>query len=102
MALAEKEDVPLYFEAAVAGGIPIIKVVREALVGNHIQSIYGIINGLAEQGKAVIVISSEMPELLGISDRIYVMNEGAFVAEMPTREATQERIMRAIMKSWEN
>ena len=43
--LAEQEDVPLYFEAAVAGGIPIIKVVREALVGNHIQSIYGIING---------------------------------------------------------
>ena len=45
VALAEKEDVPLYFEAAVAGGIPIIKVVREALVGNHIQAIYGIING---------------------------------------------------------
>jgi putative multiple sugar transport system ATP-binding protein len=62
--------------------------------------IYGIINGLAEAGKAVIVISSEMPELLGISDRIYVMNEGRFVAEMPTREASQEIIMRAIMKSW--
>jgi homoserine dehydrogenase len=43
--LAEQEDVPLYFEAAVAGGIPIIKIVREALVGNHIRSIYGIING---------------------------------------------------------
>ncbi len=38
--------------------------------------IYGIINKLAEQGKAIIVISSEMPELLGVSDRIYVMNEG--------------------------
>ncbi len=63
--------------------------------------IYGIINQLAAQGKAVIVISSEMPELLGISDRIYVMNEGRFVAEMPTKEATQEKIMRAIMKSWE-
>jgi putative multiple sugar transport system ATP-binding protein len=62
--------------------------------------IYGIINQLAEAGKAVIVISSEMPELLGISDRIYVMNEGRFVAEMPTKEATQEKIMRAIMKSW--
>jgi homoserine dehydrogenase len=45
IALAEKMDVPLYFEAAVAGGIPIIKSVREALVGNHIQAIYGIING---------------------------------------------------------
>jgi len=64
--------------------------------------IYGIINRLAEEGKAIIVISSEMPELLGISDRIYVMNEGRFVAEMPAREASQERIMRAIMKSWEN
>ena len=64
--------------------------------------IYGIINQLAKAGKAVIVISSEMPELLGISDRIYVMNEGRFVAEMPTREASQEKIMRAIMKSWEN
>ena len=63
--------------------------------------IYGIINQLAAQGKAVIVISSEMPELLGISDRIYVMNEGRVVAEMPTKEATQEKIMRAIMKSWE-
>jgi putative multiple sugar transport system ATP-binding protein len=63
--------------------------------------IYGIINALAEQGKAVIVISSEMPELLGISDRIYVMNEGRFVAEMATREASQEKIMRAIMNSWE-
>jgi putative multiple sugar transport system ATP-binding protein len=64
--------------------------------------IYGIINKLAEAGKAVIVISSEMPELLGISDRIYVMNEGRFVGEMPTKQASQEKIMRAIMKSWEN
>jgi putative multiple sugar transport system ATP-binding protein len=63
--------------------------------------IYGIINQLAEAGKAVIVISSEMQELLGISDRIYVMNEGRFVAEMPAKQATQEKIMRAIMKSWE-
>ncbi len=63
--------------------------------------IYGIINQLAEAGKAVIVISSEMPELLGITDRIYVMNDGRFVAEMPTKQATQEKIMRAIMKSWD-
>ncbi len=64
--------------------------------------IYGIINKLAEEGKAVIVISSEMPELLGISDRIHVMNDGRFVAEMAAKEATQEKIMRAIMKSWEH
>jgi len=61
--------------------------------------IYGIINELAEQGKAVIVISSEMPELLGICDRIYVINEGAVVGEMPAADASQEKIMRAIMNS---
>lgn len=60
--------------------------------------IYTLITQLADEGKCVIVISSEMPELLGITDRIYVMNEGAFVAEMPTAEASQEKIMRAIMK----
>jgi putative multiple sugar transport system ATP-binding protein len=64
--------------------------------------IYSIINKLAGEGKAVIVMSSEMPELLGISDRIYVMNEGKFVAEMLAKDATQEKIMRAIMKSWEH
>ena len=64
--------------------------------------IYGIINKLAESGKAIIVISSEMPELLGITDRIYVMNEGRFVGEMPTAQASQEAIMRTIMKSWEH
>ena len=63
--------------------------------------IYGIINRLASEGKAIVMISSEMPELLGITDRIYVMNEGRFVAEMPVKEASQEKIMRAIMKSWE-
>jgi putative multiple sugar transport system ATP-binding protein len=64
--------------------------------------IYGIINALAESGKAVILISSEMPELLGMSDRIYVMNDGRIVGEMPTGEATQEKIMHTIMKSWED
>jgi putative multiple sugar transport system ATP-binding protein len=64
--------------------------------------IYGIINALAESGKAVIIISSEMPELLGMTDRIYIMNDGRIVGEMPTVEATQEKIMHAIMKSWED
>lgn len=64
--------------------------------------IYGIINALAESGKAVIIISSEMPELLGMTDRIYIMNDGRIVGEMPTEEATQEKIMHAIMKSWED
>jgi len=59
--------------------------------------IYSIINGLAEAGKGVVVISSEMAELIGICDRIYVMNDGAFVGEFAGSEATQEKIMRAIM-----
>jgi putative multiple sugar transport system ATP-binding protein len=63
--------------------------------------IYSIINGLAEDGKGVLMISSEMPELLGMCDRIYVMNEGRFVGEFPGAEATQESIMRAIMRSKE-
>jgi putative multiple sugar transport system ATP-binding protein len=61
--------------------------------------IYTIINQLAAQGKAIIVISSEMPELLGITDRLYVMNEGRIVGEMPTRDASQEKIMRSIMRA---
>ncbi len=62
--------------------------------------IYGIVNDLAASGKGVIVISSEMPELLGICDRIYVMNEGRFVDEMPAKGATQEKIMASIMKQY--
>jgi putative multiple sugar transport system ATP-binding protein len=60
--------------------------------------IYTIIAALAAEGKAVIVISSEMPELLGITDRIYVMNEGRIVGEMAAAEASQEKIMRAIVR----
>jgi putative multiple sugar transport system ATP-binding protein len=60
--------------------------------------IYTIIARLAAEGKAVIVISSEMPELLGVSDRIYVMNEGRIVGEMAASEASQEKIMRAIVR----
>ncbi|MCK0197694.1 sugar ABC transporter ATP-binding protein [Ancylobacter sp. 6x-1] len=63
--------------------------------------IYCIINELAESGRGVVVISSEMPELIGICDRICVMNEGAFVGEFPGTEATQEKIMRAIMRKAE-
>lgn len=63
--------------------------------------IYTIINQLAAEGKGVLMISSEMPELLGNCDRIYVMNEGRIVAELPKGEASQESIMRAIMRSGE-
>ncbi|OIS91885.1 multiple monosaccharide ABC transporter ATP-binding protein [Brucella cytisi] len=61
--------------------------------------IYTIINSLADSGKGVVVISSEMPELIGICDRIVVMHEGAFVGEVAGEEATQENIMRAIMRN---
>ncbi|MDV7269974.1 multiple monosaccharide ABC transporter ATP-binding protein [Thioclava sp. A2] len=59
--------------------------------------IYSIINDLSAQGKGVVMISSEMPELLGMCDRIYVMNEGAFVGELPASDASQERIMSLIV-----
>ncbi|WP_424930305.1 multiple monosaccharide ABC transporter ATP-binding protein [Amaricoccus tamworthensis] len=59
--------------------------------------IYNIINDLSRDGKGVVMISSEMPELLGMCDRIYVMNEGAFVGELSAEEASQERIMSMIV-----
>jgi len=59
--------------------------------------IYSIINTLADQGRGVIMISSEMPELLGMCDRIYVMNKGSFVGELTRADASQERIMEMIM-----
>ena len=61
--------------------------------------IYTIINKLADEGKSVIFISSELPEILGISDRIYVMNDGQIVGEFRRGEATQEGIMKCIMQS---
>jgi len=61
--------------------------------------IYCIINDLVKAGKSVVMISSELPEVIGMSDRIYVMNEGKFIAEMPASEATQENIMAEIIKS---
>ncbi|MCI6799359.1 MAG: sugar ABC transporter ATP-binding protein [Spirochaetia bacterium] len=61
--------------------------------------IYCIINKMIADGKSVIMISSEMPEILGMCDRIYIMNEGKMVGEMQGSEATQEKIMACILKS---
>ena len=61
--------------------------------------IYCIINDLVAAGKSVIMISSELPEVLGMSDRIYIMNEGKFVGEVGKEEATSELIMSKIVKS---
>ena len=61
--------------------------------------IYCIINDLVATGKSVIMISSELPEVLGMCDRIYVMNEGKMVGELTGEEASQEVIMSHIVKS---
>ena len=55
--------------------------------------IYQLIIDMAKEGKIVIVVSSEMPELLGICDRILVMSGGRLAGEVSAKEATQERIM---------
>ena len=60
--------------------------------------IYNIMNELAAQGHGVVMISSEMPELLGMCDRIYVMNEGRIAGELTGAEASQERIMALILQ----
>ena len=57
------------------------------------REIYQIINSLAEQGAAVVVISSELPEIIGVCDRIIVLHEGHQMATLTHEEATQERIM---------
>ncbi len=61
--------------------------------------IYTIINKLADEGKSIIFISSEMPEILGICDRVYVMNDGRIVGELSREEASQESIIKCIMQS---
>ena len=60
--------------------------------------IYCAINDLAKQGKAVIVISSEMPEVIGTCDRVYVINEGEIAGELPKEKLSQEEIMKCIMQ----
>lgn len=60
--------------------------------------IYQIINELVEQGKSALFISSELTEILGMCDRIYVMNQGRIIGEFPAQEATQEIIMNCIMQ----
>ena len=59
--------------------------------------IYQIINELARQGKCIIIISSELPEVIGLSDRIYILNEGRVVGELDKENASQEAIMEHII-----
>lgn len=59
--------------------------------------IYSIINELAEAGKAIIFISSELPEIIGTCDRVYVINEGKIAGELKKEELTQEKVMKCIV-----
>jgi len=61
--------------------------------------IYTLINDLIAQGKSVLMISSELPEILGMCDRIYVMNEGKIIGELNREEASQETIMMMILQA---
>lgn len=61
--------------------------------------IYSIIQELANEGKAIIVISSELPEILGICDRIFVMNAGRITGEVDRSEANQELLMKYMTKT---
>ncbi|TXC90559.1 ATP-binding cassette domain-containing protein [Metabacillus litoralis] len=61
--------------------------------------IYSIINQLANEGKGILIISSELPEILGMCDRIYAMNEGRITGEINSQDATQETVMKYMTKS---
>ena len=60
-------------------------------------AVYEILGELAQQGYAIILISSEMPEMLGLADRIVVMCEGRVTGELSRDEATQEKILELAM-----
>ena len=68
---------------------------QDALSGDEI---YQLILDLANKGKTVIMVSSEMPELLGVCDRILVMSGGRLAGEVDAKTATQEDIMRLAAK----
>lgn len=55
--------------------------------------IYSIMNKLVQEGMSIVMISSELPEILGMSDRVYVVSSGRITGELPIAEATQEKIM---------
>lgn len=61
--------------------------------------IYTIMNRLVEQGMSIIMISSELPEVLGMSDRLYVMSEGTITGELSAEEASEEKVMALAVKS---
>ncbi|MBQ6734676.1 MAG: ATP-binding cassette domain-containing protein [Lachnospiraceae bacterium] len=60
--------------------------------------IYTLMNRLVEEGMSIIMISSELPEVLGMSDRLYVMSEGTITGELSAEEATEEKVMAMAIK----
>jgi putative multiple sugar transport system ATP-binding protein len=56
-------------------------------------------NQMVEQGMSIIMISSELPEVLGMSDRLYVMSEGEITGELTAEEATEEKVMKMAINS---
>lgn len=80
---------------------PQILIVDEPTRGIDVgakKEIHNLISNLAKSGVAIIMISSEMPEVLGMCDRIYVMHEGRIKSELSRGEATQEKIMEVILQ----
>ncbi len=61
------------------------------------QEIHRLIDEMVKEGIPILMISSELPEILGMSDRVYVMHEGRISAEYSRGEATQEKILRSAM-----
>jgi ABC-type sugar transport system ATPase subunit len=81
--------------------LPEICIVDEPTRGIDIGAkteIYGILNDMVKEGKSIIMVTSELPEALGMADRIYVMNEGKIKGELSHDEATQEKIMGLALK----
>jgi L-arabinose transport system ATP-binding protein len=75
---------------------PAVLLLDEPLRGVDVgakEEIYGIIRDLADQGSAILVISSELPELLGLSDRILVMRDGRVAGELSREQASEEAVM---------
>ena len=64
--------------------------------------IYTLMNKLVEEGMSIIMISSELPEVLGMSDRLYVMSEGTITGELSREEATEQKVMALAIKSKED
>ena len=68
-------------------------------VKRAVEKVYEQIGKIVAEGKTAIVISSDMTELIGLCDRVYVMNEGRMVGELSGEQITQENIMRCIISN---